>query len=591
MDRKKPSLSTVMHILLVIAAAVLLMGQLSHSFPDSSARKLRFFGQWSRDGVSWHDYGEGKLSALEGDLYLRGNFAMQFPQNSSLSFYTFHTRVEIELNGQTLYTMPKAEGCGARWIRVQLPHIGSDDTFTLKLTNDHPIGNAHAYEATMDNLYYGDLQQIRETVEARDMTRRITGFTVMAMSIALMGMALVFGIMGQSHNARLLPIGLMALCYGGYLVFSSPTVYMGPHRTGLSTCALFISVIAALVELSILLRTCLTGGRKKTAGILLSVQMVWLTALLIWSAFGALSLCGLLDLWVPVQVGTLVLLLILGIWEWICVEKKHIGILTFCSLVLLVIMLEVLNEWLLLWGERLILDIVVALFFFVYAVYGMVSVPYNFRVAARAEKLQNDLNQNRIVLAMSQIRAHFIFNILNAISGMCKYDPEKADATLIRFARYLRGNIDVMQEDALESFSASLSHLQDYIALEQIRFGDKIRFRTETAVTAFSLPPLVLQPLVENAIKHGLTPKPEGGTITLTTEQIHDSIVISVADDGVGFPPEDMEKKSSVGLKNVRFRLRQLVDGEMSIDSTPEKGTTVTLTIPTCRVCKGKGAI
>lgn len=589
MESKKPSLSTVVHILLVLAAVILLFGQFSGEGKSTAARKLSFFGQWSRDGETWHPYEGEKLSSLKGDLYLRGNFGMQFPEDGALSVYTFHTEVRIELNGTLLYAKGENDPCAARWIQVQLPYVGPDDQFLFRLSNNHPIGNAHAHVSFMDNLYYGDLQTVRMTVEERDMARRVMGIAVMALSLALMGMALVFGIMGQSKNARLLPIGMMAFYYGGYLLFSSPSIPMGIHRPLLNACALFICVIAALLELSILLRNCLSGTRKKIAAVALVLQLCWFAFLLLWNVFGALTVCRLLDLWVPVQISALILLLALGIWEWIHVERKHIGLLAFCGVILLVIMLETLNEWLLLWGERLILDVVVALFFFVYAVYGMVRVPYNFRVAARAEKLQTDLNQNRIVLAMSQIRAHFIFNILNAISGMCKYDPEKADATLIRFARYLRGNINAMQEDVLETFTASMSHLQDYIALEQIRFGDKIQFRTETPVTAFSLPPLVLQPVVENAIKHGLTPKTEGGTITLTTQSKGENIVITVSDDGVGFSPEALEKKASVGLKNVRFRLQQLVGGDMDIESTPGKGTVVTLTIPTARVSAGTG--
>jgi len=277
--------------------------------------------------------------------------------------------------------------------------------------------------------------------------------------------------------------------------------------------------------------------------------------------------------------------LVLGTWEWFFCSERYPGLLACSGIILIAALLEGLNEFFLLWDQRLILDVVVALFFSVYAIYGIVRVPLSFRMAAQTEKLKSDLQQSRIVLAMSQIRAHFIFNLLNAISGMCKYDPEKADATLIRFARYLRGNIDVMQEDRLESFHSTLHHLEDYIALEQVRFGDRIRFRTEIGFSDFSLPPLVLQPLVENAIKHGLMNKAEGGTITLSTRRSGDHVVITVADDGVGFPVEEPVNKSSVGLSNVRFRLEQLADGHMELESTPGEGTVVTVTIP---VPKGK---
>lgn len=580
MGKKKLRPGPIIHILLFVMAAVLLIGQFSHEEQRGELRRLQFFGEYSRDGESWYDYNGQEVSAITGDLFLRGNFGMQIPENSMISFYAFHIRVTVELNGERLFDMPEDAICNGNWIHVETPYVGAEDQFLFHLSNPHLIGNAHSYIQLVDGIYYGNLRELQHTVEVQDLVRRIAGITVLALSLALMAMALVFSILYPGANSRILPIGLMALCYGGYLLLSSPSVTLGISWPSLIPCGLFICVIAALLELSVLLRGCLTAGRRKAAGILLTLQIFWLTILILWNILGDLELCRLLDLWMPLQIGALVILFGLGVWEWLFMSEKNPGILAFSSILLAAALLESVNEWFLLWGQRLLLDVVVALFFFVYAIYGIVSVPLSFRIAAQAEKLESDLNQSRIVLAMSQIRAHFIFNILNAISGMCKYDPEKADATLIRFARYLRGNIDVMQEDRTESFSASVHHLQDYVALEQVRFGDRICFRTEISFSEFRLPPLVLQPLVENAIKHGLTPKAEGGTITLRSERVGDRVVITVSDDGVGFCTDVPVRKTSVGLSNVRFRLKQLTGGDMEIESTPGQGTVVTVSIP-----------
>lgn len=102
------------------------------------------------------------------------------------------------------------------------------------------------------------------------------------------------------------------------------------------------------------------------------------------------------------------------------------------------------------------------------------------------------LAESRFTVMMSQIRSHFIFNILNAISGMCKYDPEKADRTIVNFARFLRSNIDIMQNDELVHFHNALHHIEDYVALEQVRYGDNIQFETDIQIDDFLLPPLVM---------------------------------------------------------------------------------------------------
>lgn len=181
---------------------------------------------------------------------------------------------------------------------------------------------------------------------------------------------------------------------------------------------------------------------------------------------------------------------------------------------------------------------------------------------------------------MSQIRTHFIFNVLTTISTYCKSDPKKADDALIRFSRYLRRNIRIIEEEGLIDFQTELEQLEDYIALEQLRFEDMITFAKDIEVTSFRIPPLTIQPIVENAIKHGLLEHDRSGTVTLQTMKEAEYIVITVTDDGVGFVLEECEKEDSVGIRNVRYRLENMVHGSLAIESALGKGTTVTIKIP-----------
>ncbi len=190
------------------------------------------------------------------------------------------------------------------------------------------------------------------------------------------------------------------------------------------------------------------------------------------------------------------------------------------------------------------------------------------------------LADSRFAMMMSQIRSHFIFNILNAISGMCKYDPEKADRTIVHFARFLRSNIDIMQDNDLVHFHNALRHLEDYIALEQVRYGDKIQFKTDITEDDFMLPPLVMQPIVENSIKHGIVSKTNGGTITLRTSKDDDNIYITIEDDGIGYDDSLDISEKSIGLRNIRFRLQYMINGSLKIESAVNIGTKTIITIP-----------
>lgn len=196
------------------------------------------------------------------------------------------------------------------------------------------------------------------------------------------------------------------------------------------------------------------------------------------------------------------------------------------------------------------------------------------------EEMEMELTLSRTTTMMSQIRSHFVFNLLNAISGMCKYDPEKADDTVVRFARYLRNNIDIMENDKNIPFETDLKQLEDYVALEQVRFGDKVEFYTDIETMDFMIPPLILQPVVENAIKHGISKKKGNGTIILRTRKQGETVIITVEDDGIGFDMAELDKEKSVGLRNIRFRLEHLVNGTFAISSEVNKGTVATITIP-----------
>lgn len=196
-----------------------------------------------------------------------------------------------------------------------------------------------------------------------------------------------------------------------------------------------------------------------------------------------------------------------------------------------------------------------------------------------AEK-ERELTERRIASMMSQIRSHFIFNVLTTISGYCKIDPKKADNALIRFSRYLRKNIRIIEEEGLIDFDVELEQLEDYIALEQLRFEDRIRFEKEIGTSSFQLPPLTIQPIVENAIKHGLIGAGRSGTICLHTKRTTDCVEITVMDDGIGFVPEQCGSEESVGIRNVRYRLENMVGGSLSIKSTFGEGTKVMIKIP-----------
>ena len=204
------------------------------------------------------------------------------------------------------------------------------------------------------------------------------------------------------------------------------------------------------------------------------------------------------------------------------------------------------------------------------------------RILADQEK---ELLNSRVLIMLSQIKPHFLYNSLSSISELCVTDPERARNALIDFADYLRGNMDSIGKDDIILFSKELKHIECYLNLEKIRFGNRLKVVYDIRKSDFWIPTLTIQPLVENAVKYGVCAKKEGGTVTISTRQEDNKIIISVTDDGVGFErhvveeAQEKDERSHIGLANVEKRLAQLVGGSLTVNSEKGKGTVVQVVI------------
>jgi LytS/YehU family sensor histidine kinase len=195
---------------------------------------------------------------------------------------------------------------------------------------------------------------------------------------------------------------------------------------------------------------------------------------------------------------------------------------------------------------------------------------------------EKEITESRIAIMISQIQPHFLYNSISAIGELCLQEPRKAREALHDFAAYLRGNMDSITGHKMIPFLKELSHVETYLKLEEMRFENRFEVEMDIEVEDFLIPPLTIQPLVENAIKHGLSRKDEESLkMIIRTRKIDDRIVVSVIDDGQGFRIEDMYKKndgrSHVGIKNVRSRLEQMAGAQLHMESTVGVGTLVTI--------------
>jgi len=184
---------------------------------------------------------------------------------------------------------------------------------------------------------------------------------------------------------------------------------------------------------------------------------------------------------------------------------------------------------------------------------------------------------------LSQVKPHFIYNTLTSIAYLCMTDPQKAKKLTIDFSSFLRNNLDTLNDTGITfcSFESELDHIKSYLNIELVRFEDLLTVEYDTQDTMFSVPVLSIQPIVENAVKHGISKKVGGGTLKISTYEVENGHHIVIEDDGIGFdptvPPND--GKEHIGIENIKNRL-SMMGGTVSFESAVGKGTKVTVFIP-----------
>ncbi len=213
-------------------------------------------------------------------------------------------------------------------------------------------------------------------------------------------------------------------------------------------------------------------------------------------------------------------------------------------------------------------------------VVSVVIVRNSLESRQRLYEAEARLEMERTRLMLSQIQPHFLFNSLGVIRELCHSDPRKAEDATVMFSQYLRQNMASLSINGLVLFTSELRHVRNYLELERLRFGDALRVEYDIRTEEFRLPTLTLQPIVENAVRHGIRKREDGGTVRIGTRELDDCFEIRVEDDGPGFDPQRVPEEGHVGLKNVRSRLEQLCGGRLDIESEIGKGTCVTVTIP-----------
>lgn len=564
--------------------------------------QLFFEGEYKIGDGSWQEYRQGMhLSANQADIILRGKLTKKIAgieeelgyvgPGDTIALYCDHLSVKIceeDCEPVMLETeIPQYEiTCAKLWQPYR--YRGEDNReIEIWIHSPHKFGNENAVDDMLENMYiYAGYDFEEDRIEEGNL-QRILGMVILLSACCMLGIFVFAGRIHIRGNQYIWILAMLLFFAGGYAVLSSANINLwNPHYV-FNTVALGICMMMYQYLVTQLIAHVWGTKIQKWGQILVHLSGMLPAMLVIASVVFDMHFYGTWKIWATVESLVSVLLLFF-VWYDVKDEGAYTKIMQIAATApLLSFVLDTVATVMGWWQGGKVSFLIFCIYALIAFVIVVRIIPQKINDAARAKELeekqrelQQELKDRRVSVMMSQIRTHFIFNVMTIISGLCNSDPRKADDALILFARYLRKNIAIMDRDEPILFSKELEHLEDYIFLEKMRFGEKIKFEKNLEIIDFKIPPLTIQPLVENAIKHGLLAHGIEGTVTLSSKQEGDKVQIIIEDNGAGFEPESLKKEEAVGIRNVRYRVENMVGGTLEILSVPGKGTKARIWLP-----------
>ena len=551
-------------------------------------------GQWQKIETGKH------ISSTEGDVTLRGNFHLVTPDGEYVGIYSDTTPIAIYTNHINL-TFYEGENepfiidvenplygnsaCHDEWSAYVLTS-GSEEPIEILIHNPHRFGNETAIDEMLSRTALWTDIEFEKGVLESGKTQRDIGLLLAIISLVVLGTALFSTLIHIKNSKIIWLFGTVILFAGTYLSYSADGVSFWNESVVSNTTILGCSMMFYMFFLCVALVQFLKDTR--TIGII-TVTLLGVVNAVVF-VLPVLTDILFFDTWLywaSVQILANIILLGCLIRELVVTKGKERWFYFGANLPLVSFCVDVIMTDLGLWKGGVSSRYIFTVFFVVAMVVVLKVIPNGINALSKAKEFETEkivlnaeLTESRISTMMSQIRPHFIYNTLGSIEQLCIIDPPKAGELVHNFAKYLRGNFGELDNPKPILMSQEMEHVRHYISIENVRFPD-MTFSFEMNSDDFHIPALTIQPIVENAIKHGLMKLSKGGTIRVVSYETESHYCVSVEDDGVGFDTDVLlDERKHVGIRNIRGRLKAMVNGTLEIESRVGIGTTVLIKIP-----------
>ncbi len=545
---------------------------------------LTMCGTYSTDGghsftafKSFDDIDCRKLDSL----IIRGNFNQDIKKNHKVYLFIDNINVKISQNNQVIYENdPEVPFC---WDCFSSLGIGMNDEIEIELNTRESIVYNRSFKLLLNRMSDTTKSAVLCTMVLKNLPGLICCVIILLMSIAM--------IMYAFENHKYNTVSVHGIMAGGFslLMGAGTCVARADYVTLIMPDIRMLCFLDVLTQDLVILFTMiylqryLSSDRSKiicrltalVGGALISVFVIGYAC----DLFGiATHKCVMFPGVFLISINVYML-----VHDCVDNQSKVFKTVLYASVFLLLCTIFEMLFYLLT-GTYCVKVLTVGMLLFAVSQY-MTIILENVnrrKEAMRAKELEQELTESRISIMRSQIKPHFLYNALGTIRALCTKDPEEARNAMDFFAKYLRANMESLDRKETIPFTKELEHVKSYLYIEKLRFGDLLNIEYDIQATDFELPCMTVQTLTENAVKHGLLAKAEGGTLKISSVEKNSCYEVQIEDDGVGFDSTTKldDSRTHVGIENSRKRLAGLCDGTLSIGSKIGVGTTITITIP-----------
>ena len=564
---------------------------------------VSFQGEYQIGDGEWRTVTAGQhIPTNQGDVTIRGIFLMHNPETgeaigplstgNTVHLYLNHLGGTAVLPGGGRIPFDAEndqfgeDACAVMWTAV--PATGADP-ITIILHNPHDFGNPDAIDEFFEHMSIAPGIYMEQMMLEKGESERTVGSLILIVSVVILGIAVFSSIIHLKYVHELWLMGLMSSFAGGYFLFDAFAVSIWNEPYILNTRALGLCMMFYVLFVTVLIVTQLKKSTQAVGIFAVSTSAITVLVCIATALFSSVKFYDTWFWWAAIEIAVALVLIVCQIISFrkSSFAKKLFYLVGISTL--LAFILDSIATMLGLWegGYASKFAFLAVLVVALIVVLRIIPAHINAAVKAReleAEKrqLKLELQESRISIMLSQMQPHFIFNTLNTIYHLCDINPSLARSTISSFSKYLRNNIDNLDRSEMIPFDKEISFVQAYLDIEKIRFYDELQITFDMPVTNFKIPVLTVQPIVENAVKHGTSKKERVSTLRISTRETDTCYEIEIRDTGAGFDPNRQlnDERKHIGIDNVRQRLKHLCDGTLTIESHIGEGTTATIQIP-----------